>query len=313
MVVLAWGLLIGAAAAAGVWGLHRIEDHLLGPDQAGQVENVHIRLPHRPVWLPVAVARRIATDCATSEVGFYDRDLLRIIHDKALASPWVRCVWSVRKRLSADGRVGTIEVDCEYRKPIARVSLDYSSGRGTVPVIFVDADGVRLPTRQAPTIVAEWMDQDEAPIIRTYADGRSAPGDAHCYQVHYPLITTLLRAAPATGEAFDDAALFDGLQLASLVAEQPYGDQITVIDVRNHRGRINPSDPHLTMTAQIGRGQRTEILFGRFPRPGGVDVVVPTERKLTYLSDYAGKHDGRLAGFHSELDLQYDHYATRPY
>ena len=312
-VVLVWGLVLGGVAAAGVWGLHRIENHLLGPDQAGQVDQVHIRLPNRPVWLPVAVARRIATDCTVPDVGFYDRDLLRIVHDKALASPWVRGVWSVRKHLSDDGRIGTIEIDCDYRKPLARVSLDHPRGGGRAIVIYVDVDGVRLPTGQVPTVVAKWLDEDDTPVVRTYADGRSAPGDAPRYQVHYPLITTMLREAPAAGEAFDDEALFDGLQLASLIAEKPYSDQITVIDVRNHGGRIDPNDPHLTMTAQIGRGQRTDILFGRFPRPGGVDVVIPTERKLAYLDDYAGKHGKRLAGLHGEIDLQYDHYATRDY
>jgi len=315
IVVLVWGMVISGAAAAGIWGLSRIESHLLGPDQAGQVDQVKICLPNRPLWLPVAVARRIATDCAAPDIGFYDRDLLRTIHDKALASPWVRDVRSVRKHLSDDGRVGTIEIDCEYRKPIARVSLDLTGGAGQAAVIYVDAEGVRLPTRQVPTVVARWMDEGDEPVVRTYANGRSAPGDAHCQRVHYPLITTTLREAPEAGKAFDDPALSDGLRLRMLIDGTPYWDQITVIDVRNHGRRLDPHGSNLTMTAQIGRGRRTEILFGRFPRPGGVDVVVPTERKMNHLLTYlsVAEHEGRLAGNHSEIDLRLDHYATRDY
>ena len=314
IVALVWLLFLGGAATAGVWGLYRLEDHLLGPDQAGQVVDVNIYLPNRPVWLPVSVARRIATDSAVREVGFYDRDLLRMVHDRALASPWVRRVRSVRKRLSDDGQVGSIEIDCEYRKPVARVALDYSGGAGRNAVVYVDAEGVRLPSGQVPKVVAQWTDADGETVVRTYADAGASQPDSRCYQAHYPLITTWLREAPAVGEGFDDPALADGLRLALLIADRPYADQITVIDVRNHGG-LDPNAPHLKMTAQIGRGQATEIQFGRFPRPGGADVVIPTDRKLAYLDHYAGRHNGRLAGVDAEIRLQYDHlyYASGPH
>jgi len=78
-----------------------------------------------------------------------------------------------------------------------------------------------------------------------------------------------------------------------------------VIDVRNHGGRINPADPHLIMVAQVGRGARTNIRFGRFPIDGQYYCVAPAQ-KLASLDVIAEANNGHLAGVGPYIELRYD-------
>ena len=299
-----WAVLLATATVAAVSGLRHVERRLYGQDMAGDVEKVFIRLRGRPAWLPRLVACDIAAACQMPEIGFYDSGLTQAVYGAAAQSPWVKKVVSVRKSVSADGTEAYIDIACEYRKPVARV---WAAGDGVMApsVAYVDAEGYRLPTAQVPKIIVRQTGLDGQVRIRTFCDGEEIPHGERS-EAHYPLIDGVYAGAPAVGSHWPGDELAAGLRLVGLIDGKPYASQITVVDVGNYDGRLDPALPHLFMTAQADRGPATMILFGRFPATDGLDYVVSPARKIDGLDKYASEHNGQLAGFNRKLDLQCD-------
>ncbi len=103
---------------------------------------------------------------------------------------------------------------------------------------------------------------------------------------------------PEPGGKWDSPDLAAGLRLYRLVKGRAYEKQITTIDVR---------DPNaLKMYAQVGRGRRTDVRFGRFPAADGLDYCLSPTQKLTQLDEYVRKNGGKLAGTKEWVDLRYD-------
>ena len=197
-------------------------------------------------------------------------------------------------------------VRCEFRRPVARLVLRRGPAGTDENTVYLDAQGVRLPASQAPKYEA-WIrtSADAAPQWRPYVWREDVPRGAAVRAIHYPSIRGAAGDPPPEGQRWTDGDVMAGLRLVALLADRPYADQITMLDVRNYDGRISPNEPHLRMWAQTGRGRATDIRFGRFPRPG-VDYVVSPERKLSYLDEYARLNGGRLGGLQRYVDLRYD-------
>ena len=117
---------------------------------------------------------------------------------------------------------------------------------------------------------------------------------------------------PAPGRKWDAPDLTDALRLVKLIRDKPYVGDITVVDVRNHTGRIDQTAPHIVMVAQLGQGRRTNIHFGRFPFDEQ-DYCVSPAQKLAYLDEIAEANDGHLAGVVRRIELQYDRPYDVPY
>ena len=301
-----WVIVIVAVLAGAVWGLHKAEQRVFGPDKNGQVgECAELVLVDAPNWMPSMVAGRIRHRCRPFGIGFYDDQLLAEVAQRAAMSPWVRKVNFVRKRLAPDGRSGVIELSCEYRQPVACVELEHRAGRESMQVAYIDAEGVRLPFADVPKFVARFTTMEGAFEQRYYASPDSWPAHAAVWRAHYPIIRGVLSGEPEDGQRWVSPELEAGLRLFDWISSREYADQITVIDVRNHDGRYDPADAHLRLFAQIGRGSPTTILFGRFPSPDG-DYVISPERKLYYLDDYTRQTGGNLAGVDDVVDLRHD-------
>ncbi len=301
-------LAVAAAMVAGTVALSQAEAQMLGPNRNGEVAEIRIRLADRPAWLPSYVVRKVIASCRIGGRGFYDDGLVTKVHEDIAQSPWVRSVQSVRKRLCRDDRlglIGVVEISCTFRRPVAAVRLDDRFGRASQSVAYVDRHGVVLPYGEVPKFIAKIPDRDGRISTRTYATLQAAPPQAKVYNAHYPLIKGVMQRPPAHGEAWASRDLHAGLRLLSLLADRPYANQITVVDIRNFDGRISQDEAHLRMLAQIGRSKPTTIVFGRFPNPRG-DWVISPERKLSYLDSYFTSHDQRLAGLNGQLDLRYD-------
>jgi hypothetical protein len=310
-VVLGWALALAAVGATTAWGMTTLRGRAFGPADSGNVRTVHVRLPNRPAWMPSSLAREIAASCIVKKVGFYDRALARRVYAKARANPWVQEVRHVRKILEDDGRTGVIEVDCRYRKPAAKVLVSDRYGTTRNGMVYVDDRGAVLPWAQAPKFICRIpAGGAKRGQVRTYASRQSVPPELCGSEVavHYPVIRGVVAEPPAEGSVWHAEDLATGLRLLALIAPKPYADQITVIDVRNYAGRIDPQDTHLRMVAQVGRSRPTKILFGRFPIPNGPDYVVSPARKISFLDKYAAEHGGRLAGLNDHIKLQYDPY-----
>ncbi len=257
-----------------------------------------VMLHNRGDWMPSSLARRIASDAVPRSADYYDRELTRKIHDRILSDPWVSEVKRVRKRRGRKKSVAVIDIYADYRRPVARVMVDGG-------YVFVDAEGYRLPSYEVP----RWTIFYKTGAGRRsacYVEKEDVPPSYNASKLHYIVIDGVVSTPPAPGEHWDAPDLAKGLKLVKLVLTRPYANQITVVDVRNHNGRINTNEPFLRMYAHVGRGRPTDIRFGRFPAEGLPDYVISPQRKMSYLDSYVADHSGKLAGLHSYLDLRYD-------
>ncbi len=301
-----WVVALTGITIGGVWGLKRLEPHVLVRSAEKPVE-LGVRLVGRPDWMPRAVMERIGRDMVGQRTDYHDRNLTRDVYERAEADPWIRSVNRVRKYRDGKSGLGIVEIDAEYRRPIARAGV---GGR----YHYVDTDGVRLPDSEVPLYVADVPDAVGGPRRKFVTDPAAVPSGWSIRQLHYIVVELHEEfdpPAPAVGEPWNSGALEAGLKLVRRILDEPYAEEITVVDVRNHRNREISNEPELTMFAQAGRHRPTRILFGRFPEQGG-DFVIPPERKFDYLDGFFSDH-GRLTGLASELDLRHDNLLVIPY
>jgi len=288
--------------AATVFALKAMELRVLRGGFAGPTMPVEVVLVDRPVWMPAAVAAQIAKSITPPGADYHDPRLTKEIYSLAEANAWIRRVRRVSKHKIAGRPAGLVRISAEFRKPLARVSV--SAGR----FIYVDAEGVRLPARQVGQWVVSIPGRNGSPARQVcYLRRADVRPGLRADRIHYIVISGVDPAggdAPNAGRRWQADDLADGLKLVGLIYTRPYANQITVVDVSNHRGRNDPSGPGLLMYAQMRRGRATQIRWGRFPAGPG-DYNVSPERKMSYLDKYYADH-GRLAGLHSYLDLRYD-------
>jgi len=264
-------LLVLAVLAAVLYGQRR---RLLAAWSGLPATAAVVKLAEVPRWMPPELVRAVLADIqvaagdAEHPRSIFDAGLVRDVYRRAAANPWVARVQEVRRE--PDGRV---LVRCEFRRPFALVRSLALPAQKLIPV---DAEGVVLPVRPQ--------------LLR--------PGA-------FVIIGDVASRPPTPGQKWDAPDLADGLRLLKLICEKPYAKEITAIDVRNYNGRISPREPHLRIWAQVGRGLRTDIRFGRFPT-GDDDYCVSPARKIAYLDKFYRDNGGRLAGQAAFLDLRFD-------
>jgi len=294
------GVLVAAVVLVVATGMKALESLALRRSGGPATRTVEVRIVDLPQWMPKALARQIARGIVPADAEACAPDLPERVYRLGASHPWIRSIGSVRRSRYVPGRRLTLELRAEFRKPAALAGRD---GR----YFFIDPDGVRLPGGQVPRWVATVDEPDGSQRQVCYQDEAGVPPGREAVRIHYILIEGVRGEPPAPGGQWAGADLTAGLRLLKLITDRPYANQITVIDVRNHGGRISPNQPHLRMFAQIGRDKPpTEIRFGRFPDGSGSDYVVSPQRKMSYLDQYVDAHGGRLAGLHSYLDLRYD-------
>lgn len=298
----AWGVPGLLLVVAAVVGMPALRDRILRKQYRGPKGRARVCLTEAPRWMPESLARGIVADVTPPQASLADPRLAQNIYERAAANPWVRRVRQVRIRPNADGTGGIVEAALDFRRPIARI-------RKQTQYLYVDADGHRLPVSQVPMWVVTFRDRRGA-ILRqvSYLTRGEVPAAwlAGAQRIHYVAIDGVAIGPPPPGWQWTGDDLAAGLRLVRLVSTRSYHAQITLIDVRNHGGRITRNEPELRMYAQIGRGRSTDIRFGRFPAPGGGDYVIGPQRKISYLDEYVAANRGRLAGVNSYLDLRFD-------
>ena len=291
-------LAVAAVAAVIVFGMLAMEHHVLARRTTGPSE-FRLRLASRPEWMPESLARQLVAELTPPDSGPSDADLPEKVYRAAEANPWVRKVTRVRRHASDDPNVAIVELLAEFRKPIACIQTPHGPE-------FLSADGTLLPTGQVPRWVARFRHADGSQRQVCFANRQAVPPGVRARPIHYIKICGVKADPPEYGQKWPGEDLDAGVRMAALVAEQPYANQIAVADVRNYAGRMmKQGEPHLRYYAQVGRGETTDIRFGRFSAPGG-DHNVQTERKLSYIDSYVARHKGRLAGLHSYIDLRFD-------
>jgi len=299
----AWIVLAVVMSTAGVFGMKALESHVLLGLGGADVADYRIALAPRPSWMPVSLAAQITRSLRPEDVGFHDPAFTKAVYDRARLSPWIRGNVKVVRNRAGDSQTGIVEIEAQFRQPIASVSSP-----GQVRREYVDADGVRLPPHQVPmwAAVIPPARGDDVAGQAYYCDRADIPPGLQIAPIHYIRIDGVQKLPPPVGHRWEGDDLAAGLRLVKLVRTRPYANQITVVDVYNHAKRVLPDEPELRMYAQVGRGRRTDIRFGRFSLPGGGDFNVSAERKMSYLDQYVRENNGQLAGINTFIDLQYD-------
>ena len=292
-------VVLAAALVEGVvLGLRALERRILRtpPDNTP----LTLSLPSIPGWMPRELGREIVESLVPEGVGFFDPRAVDEIYRRCRANPWIRQVNRIQKIRHAERAGGLVQLDLDFRRPVARVEDRQGSPH------FVDNEGCVLPEHQVPRWVVTTPGHNGQPSIQTtYLPASPIPTDRGLAEIHYVTIRGVAGKAPPIGQKWPGDDLLEGLKLVALVSTRHYANQIAEVDVRNHAGRISRNQPHLRMLARVGRLAPTEIWFGRFP-VDSADYEVPTSRKMELLDYTAAANGGRLIGLKGRIDLRYD-------
>jgi hypothetical protein len=253
-------LLAGVVGASIFQGRRYAEAKLLDADRTPQIV-----LKDAPAWMNddlKARLRQIATPVSSRSA--LNHDVLVDISEILRGEPWVKKVKQVR-RIYGQRPGDTIEVECDYRQPVALVE---DGGY----FWMVDADGVKLPERYAKGELARVALADERPKLR--------------------VITGVAANAPQAGESWTGPDLRAGIELISLLQTRRFATDVAAVDVTNFAGRHDPQQAQIVLHTL----KDFEIRWGR-PVSGAKDffVEVSVDKKLEHLetiANYLAKADG---------------------
>jgi hypothetical protein len=212
-------------------------------------------LVDRPDWMTDFLASEIIK--TTQPIGLhssFNRQLLIDTAKSLQSNPWIRQVNEVRR---AYGQTpgDTLEIDCEYRVPAALVKWgDF--------YWLVDSQGVKLP---------EQYDRDLLPKVLVGADGKT----------NLRIIDGVSHGPPEAGQVWPGQDLAGGLEMARLLSDQNWADQIRDIDVSNFAGRRDEREAQLVLYTRFG----TQIRWGRPPSAKDAFIEVPAPQKLSAIED----------------------------
>jgi hypothetical protein len=242
----------------------------------GPVGPLRVELVNKPDWMSDFLAEQIAATVPKNSSSAFDHDLLVHTADALRKNPWVSEVRQVR-RVYGDRPGDTLEVDCEFRAPIALVKWgEY--------YWLVDNDGYLLP---------EQFTADNLNKISVGRDGRT------CIRV----IQGVHQAPPGPGKKWSGADLSAGLDLVKLFYGKLFLDEVTSVDVANYGGRVNRGNPQLVLDTRYG----SQIWWGRPLNTTDFFVEVAPARKLEILRAMVQQH-GRIDANQAYVDVRYDDF-----
>jgi hypothetical protein len=220
-----------------------------------RVKAAEIRITAAPRPVPSnLVERAVGTAALDNEFSLLDATLLPRLNEAFAKEPWVRRVVQLRKGLPAH-----VEVDLEYRKPVAMIDVK----QGVYPV---DEEGVLLPP--ADFSAAEIRRYPLVTGISSVPSG--APGTPWGE-------TTVLGAAKVAAAL---AADWDSLGLTSIQAPPPLSANVALDDLTFELKARNgstvvwgrpPGTGHpgeLTVEQKLGRLKHYIANFGPLDAPG---------------------------------------------
>lgn len=245
-----------------------------------------VSFKNRPAWMTDAVANQLAASLRPAKPrSVFDREVLVETTAKLRANPWIGKINSVRRIYDA-APGDTIEIDCEFRAPMALV-------RWQDEFYFVDSKGVLLPEKFAPADVAKIMFTPTGwPNIRIIEGVRLPP--------------------PAkAGMPWPGEDLFAGLELAGHLYDKTYTEDIIRINVANHGGRLDPREAQIVLVTRHiykqadGSIVNTEVRWGRPWSSPDNFIEVPPERKMQYMRQLV-QELGRVDAKQKWVDIRFD-------
>jgi hypothetical protein len=229
----------------------------------------------RPVWMSDFLCDQLlSTVRPMGAHSAFDRDLLVDVATSLRSNPWIKNVRQVR-RAYARQPGDTIEIDCEFRAPVAMIHWkDY--------FWLVDGDGVKLP---------EQFTAAQVPHILKGRDGL----------MNIRIIEGVRQPPVESGHQWPGEDLTAGLDLVKLLYGKPYVEAVMKVDVTNFAGRENPREAQLTLATCYG----TSIKWGRPVNAKDFFVEVSTAQKLKYL-ERVQQQFGRIDAGQPWIDIRFD-------
>jgi cell division septal protein FtsQ len=234
-------------------------------------------LVNRPSWMSDLLAEEIIRKAKPAGAhSAFDHQVLVDINRILVASPWIRKVREVR-RVYQNRPADTIEIDCEYRAPVALVQ----SGRDTF--WLVDGDGVVLP--------AQFNLSQLTRVVRG-ADGK----------MNIRVISGVQHKPVSAGAKWPGEDLAAGLDMVKLLYGLPYAEEIVTVNVSNYAGRDSIKEAQIS----FGTTQGNMIKWGR-PINGGNDffIEISTQRKLQVLRQIYEEY-GHVDASQEWVDIRLD-------
>jgi hypothetical protein len=232
-------------------------------------------LKDRPEWMSDTLAEQIIK--SAEPIGphsVFDQQLLVDTANALKSNPWVRKVNQVR-RVFGERPGDTLEIDCEYRAPVALVHwANY--------FWLVDADGTELPEQCTAAQVGKMMYSE---------DGK----------INLRIISGVVHAPPQAGEVWPGDDLMGGLEMAKLVAGRDWAEQIPEIDVSNFNGRMSTAQAQILLKTK----SHSVIRWGRPPGAKDAFVEVAASVKLAALQNIY-EQTGTVDDHQPWLDIRFD-------
>ena len=263
-------LFIGLLGAALFFDRRYVEQKLVIAKQPPKV-----MLKNRPVWMSDFLADQIARVARPAVAhSAFDHQLLVDTVEMLRANPWIREVKQVR-RAFANQPGDTLEVDCEYRAPVALVHWkDY--------YWLVDGDGVKLP---------EAFGQENLPRIMF---GQNK-------QMNIRVIEGVRQAPPESGAKWVGEDLRAGLELVKLLYGRTYAEEIEKVDVTNYALRVNSRGPQLVLGTRYG----TQVWWGQPINSADFFVELTPAQKLACMESIVREY-GRVDNKCRWVDIRFD-------
>jgi hypothetical protein len=259
-----------ASCGVGLYYMRRhVETKLVFP-----AEPPKIVLKNRPAWMTDLLANQI---CRLAQPlvshSSFDKQMLQDTYAVLKASPWIREIRSVRRAYGQ--RPGdTLEIDCDYRAPIALVHWgEY--------YWLVDGEGVKLPEQFTP---------QQVPRIVVGADRR----------VNIRIVEGVKQPPPESGKKWPGADLAAALEMVKALYGLPYAEEIAKVDVYNFAGRRDPKEAQIVLITMYN----TEIRWGQ---PLGAEDFFAEEPPATKLAYMKAIHEQykRVDGNHGWIDIRF--------
>jgi hypothetical protein len=232
-------------------------------------------LVNRPAWMTDFLAGEIVK--TTEPIGLrsaFSQKLLMETAHSLQSNPWIKQVNMIR-RVYVNSPGDTLQIDCDYHTPAALVKWgDY--------YWLVDADGVKLPEQYDAGLLSK---------ILIGPDGRT----------NLRIIDGVSHGPPAPGQIWPGQDLAGGLEMARLLADANWADQIRDIDVSNFNGRRDDRQAQIVLFTRFG----TQIRWGRAPSAKDAFIEVPANKKLSEIQAiYLTAH--RVDDNQPWIDLRFD-------
>lgn len=231
-------------------------------------------LKNRPVWMTDLLANqicRLAQPLAAH--SSFDQQMLKDTYEVLKANPWIKEIRSVR-RAYGEKPGDTLEIDCDYRAPIALVHWgEY--------YWLVDGEGVKLPDQFLP---------NQVPRVVVGRDRK----------VNIRMIEGVAQAPPPSGKKWVSPDLSAALEMVKALYGLSYAEEIVKVDVNNFAGRRNDKEAQIVLITKYG----SEVRWGQ---PISAEDFFSEEspgNKLAFMKAIYEDY-GRVDGKHRWIDIRF--------